>query len=190
MNLISHVSRKGDAEGNSFSFACGDIVRDDPAEIFRSNWVRPEDLSRYAQAGASTFFKIVGRDMLPSKVLRCCSAYMDEKYNGNLLDLLCSCTGYYGVETSAYVDNVALGKSDWFDRLSTCDRRCEKCGYCEQLVQTYLRYGWITEENLRDIGQGALADAVKARFGGRYPVCPKMSLTPSSDSGKPHGALA
>ncbi len=178
MNLISHKSKEAQPEGESFSFACGDIVSNDPAEVFRSNWVRPEELHLYAEAGAATFLKIVGRDMLASKVLRCCSAYMDESYDGNLLDLLCSSIGFYGVETSAFVDNKALGQSGYFKRLSTCNRACYDCDYCTELAKKYLRYGWVTEENLRDMGQGMLADQIKARFGGRYPKCPDMSTSP------------
>ena len=48
-----------------------------------------------------------------------------------------------------------------------------------------MRYGWVSEENLRDMGQGGMADAIKARFGGRYPVCP----TPSKKPGE-YGAAA
>lgn len=178
MNLISHRSKEGAREGDDFSFSCGSRVEKDPAEIFRSNWVRPEELALYAGRGAARFFKIVGRDMLASKVLRASGAYMDESYDGNLLDLLCSSLGFYNVEHSAYVDNKQLGESGYFDRLSTCDRRCYQCHYCEELAKRYVRYGWVTEENLRDMGQDGLADAIRRRFGGRYPRCPHMSDSP------------
>lgn len=178
MNLISHRSKEGEAEGQDFSFACGDRIARDPAEIFRSNWVRPEELALFAKAGAASYFKIVGRDMLASKVLRSCGAYLDESYDGNLLDLMCSSVGFYNVEKSAFVDNKALGSSGYFKRLSTCNRKCHDCTYCSELAAKYLRYGWVTEENLRDMGQGALADSIKRRFGGRYPKCPDMSATP------------
>ena len=68
MNYISHKSRETASEGTAFSFACGDIILRDPGQVFKSNWVRPEDLVRYEKI--TRFFKIVGRDMLPSKVLR------------------------------------------------------------------------------------------------------------------------
>ncbi len=177
MNLISHRSKDAEAEGKDFSFACGNLIEHNPAELFRSNWVRPEEQALYAKAKAATFFKIVGRDMLASKVLRACAAYMDESYDGNLLDLLCSSVGFYSVDKSAFVDNKALGASGYFKRLSTCNRKCHDCTYCNELAARHVRYGWVTEENLRDTGQDALADMVKARFGGHYPVCPNMSDT-------------
>ena len=87
-NLISHKSNEERDEGNAFSFACGDIIGRDAGQIFKSNWIRPEAMRRYE--GITSFFKIVGRDMMPSKVLRCTEAYLDESYDGNLFDLLCS----------------------------------------------------------------------------------------------------
>ena len=178
MNLISHRSQESRPEGQSFSFACGERIEKDRGEIFRSNWVRPEELGLYAKAGAARFFKIVGRDMLASKVLRSCTAYFEETYDGNLLDLMCSSIGFYNVEKSAYIDNKSLDTSGYFKRLSTCNRKCHDCSYCAELADKYVRYGWVTEENLYDMGQGHLAEMVKARFGGRYPKCPDMSANP------------
>ena len=178
MNLISHRSKEAQAEGKDFSFACGDLIKADPAELFRSNWVRPEELELYEKAGVTTYFKVVGRDMLASKVLRACEAYLNEEYDGNLLDLLCSSSGFYSVEFGARIDNKALDTSGFFKRLSTCNRKCYDCTYCDELVEKYVRYGWVSEENLRDMGQGHMADAIKARFGGRYPACPTLSKKP------------
>ena len=157
---------------------CGERIEKNRGEIFRSNWVRPEELGLYAKAGAAHFFKIVGRDMLASKVLRSCTAYFEETYDGNLLDLMCSSIGFYNVEKSAYIDNKSLDTSGYFKRLSTCNRKCHDCSYCAELADKYVRYGWVTEENLYDMGQGHLAEMVKARFGGRYPKCPDMSANP------------
>ena len=111
MNLISHKSHEERDEGNAFSFACGDIIGRDAGQIFKSNWIRPEDMRRYE--GITSFFKIVGRDMMPSKVLRCTEAYLDESYDGNLFDLLCSSIGYYGIEFRAHIDNKALGRTNF-----------------------------------------------------------------------------
>lgn len=176
MNLISHKSREKADEGNGFSFACGDLVAADPANIFRSNWVRPEELEKYA--GVTNYFKIVGRDMLRSKVLRCEEAYMDQSYAGNLLDLLCSSVGFFGVDKSARIDNKALGATSYFKRLATCNRQCHTCDYCDRLAQQFVRYGTVTEENLLDLGQYAIVDSVKRQFGGTFPVCTEYSETP------------
>lgn len=176
MNYISHKSKEREDEGKAFSFACGDLIERDPSQIFRSKWVRPEDLGRYA--GITSFFKIVGRDMLPSKVLRCVRAYMEQSYDGNLFDLLCSSIGFYGIEYRAHVDNKALDDTDYFERTSTCDGRCQRCNYCSKLADELLGFGWITREMLEDMGQIELIAAIEAKFGGTYPVCPAYSKTP------------
>lgn len=167
MNLISHKSQEEEGEGTSFSFACGDIIGRDGGQIFKSNWIRPEDLRRYE--GVTNFFKIVGRDMMPSKVLRCATAYLNESYDGNLFDLLCSSIGYFGIEFRAHIDNKALDRTGFFKRTSTCNRQCHRCTYCADLADELLGYGWITREMLEDLGQGATADAIAAQFGGVYP---------------------
>lgn len=176
MNLISHKSQEERDEGTSFSFACGDIIGRDAGQIFKSNWIRPEDLRRYD--GITRFFKIVGRDMMPSKVLRCTAAYMDESYDGNLFDLLCSSIGYFGIEFRAHIDNKALDKTSFFKRTSTCNRQCQRCTYCADLADELLGYGWITREMLEDVGQTHLIAAIEAQFGGTYPVCRTYSKTP------------
>lgn len=176
MNYISHQSREEDREGREFALACGDLVDKNPALIFRSNWVRPEELTKYAKA--TKYFKIVGRDMLASKVVRAVGAYLDESYEGNLLDLLCSCSGFYSVEHGAFIDNKELGKSGYFKRLSSCNRKCHSCSYCDELVDTYLRYGRVSEENLLDMGQYDLVAAVKAQCGGVFPKSGEYSKRP------------
>lgn len=176
MNLISHKSHEERDEGNAFSFACGDIIGRDAGQIFKSNWIRPEDMRRYE--GITSFFKIVGRDMMPSKVLRCTEAYLDESYDGNLFDLLCSSIGYYGIEFRAHIDNKALGRTNFFKRTSTCNRQCQRCAYCAELADELLGYGWITREMLEDMGQTSMIAAIEAQFGGSYPVCRSFSKTP------------
>jgi collagenase-like PrtC family protease len=173
MNLISHRSKETSDEGTGFSFACGEITRDDPGQIFKSNWIRPEDLRRYAEI--TRFFKVVGRDMLKSKVLRCVKAYLDEGYDGNLFDLLCSSIGYYGIEYSAHIDNKALDTTSFFKRTSTCNRHCHSCDYCEELAAKLLGYGWVSRENLEDLGEFALIDAVETQFHGQFPLCEEFT---------------
>lgn len=176
MNYISHKSKQQEDEGRAFSFACGDLIERDPSQILRSKWVRPEDLTRYQ--GITTFFKIVGRDILPSKVLRCVRAYMEQSYSGNLFDLLCSSIGFYGIEYRAHIDNKALDATDYFEHTSTCDGRCHRCSYCSKLADELLGFGWITREMLEDMGQSELIAMIEAKFGGTYPVCPSYSKTP------------
>ncbi|MDR0350924.1 MAG: hypothetical protein LBH64_05160, partial [Coriobacteriales bacterium] len=113
--------------------------------------------------------------MLESKVLRCVWAYLDESYEGNLFDLLCSNIGYYGIEYSAHIDNKTLGTTSFFERTSTCDRQCHSCAYCRELASQLLGYGWVSKENLEDLGEFELIDAVERQFRGRFPICKEFS---------------
>ena len=176
MNYISHKSKDVDGEGTSFSFACGDVIKADPAQLFISNWIRPEDLRRYE--GITSFFKIVGRDMLHSKVVRCCKAYLSESYEGNLLDLLCSSIGFYGIEYSGHIDNKALDATSFFKRTATCNRKCNACTYCGDLARDLLGYGWVTRENLEDVGEYQMVKMIEAQFKGNFPICPEFSPEP------------
>ena len=178
MNYISHKSKEAGSEGASFSFACGDIIARDVSQLFKSNWVRPEDLARYEKV--TGFFKIVGRDMLPSKVLRCAKAYLDESHEGNLFDLLCSSIGYYGIEHSAHIDNKALDKTSFFKRTSTCNRQCHTCTYCSEMANELVGYGWITRENLEDLGRWDMIATIEGQFDGRFPVCPHFAKSPTA----------
>lgn len=186
MNYISHKSKASASEGTAFSFACGDITVRDPGQVFKSNWIRPEDLYRYEKI--TGFFKLVGRDMLPSKVLRCAQAYLDESYDGNLFDILCSSIGYYGIEHSAHIDNKALGKTSFFKRTSTCNRQCHTCTYCADLADELIGYGWVTRENLEDLGRYDMIATIEASFGGHYPACPNLEKRPAVNRTPQHRA--
>ena len=80
-NYISHKSRKPDggkdvkAEDNVFSLNCIQQSKSDPSQIFKSCWIRPEDMRKYESI--TGFFKIVGRTSSRSMVLRSVEAYLD-----------------------------------------------------------------------------------------------------------------
>lgn len=59
----------------------------DPAQIIRSCWIRPEDLSYYENIGINSF-KIVGRILPTDKIVKIVKAYRERNYRGNLLDIL------------------------------------------------------------------------------------------------------
>ena len=59
----------------------------DPAQIIRSCWIRPEDLSYYENIGINSF-KIVGRILPIDKIVKIVKAYSERNYRGDLLDIL------------------------------------------------------------------------------------------------------
>ncbi|MFR5093131.1 MAG: hypothetical protein ACLTDR_15115 [Adlercreutzia equolifaciens] len=171
-----------------FSFACGSIIERDAGQIFKSNWIGAEDLRRYEDI--TRFFKIVGRDMMPSKVLRCTEACLDESYDGNLFDLLCSSIGYYGIEFRAHIDNQAAAGQIFQTHFHLRNRQCQRCAYCAELADEFLGYGWITREMLedakvnvddrrhRDVQFGGTYSHLPLPFPGRPMRTPVQSLQP------------
>jgi hypothetical protein len=101
--------------------------------------------------------------MLKSKVLRATEAYLEQSYDGNLLDLLCSNLGYYNVRYSAYVDNKSLDRENFFNTVTSCGRNCAECNYCKNLTDKLLKYGRVTVENLADLGYIELAEKLKRK---------------------------
>jgi len=63
-------------------------------------------------------------------------AYVRRKHYGNLLDLF---EPGFGPAFAPWVIDNTKFPDDWFGVTSTCDRRCHKCGYCQQVLDQVLR---------------------------------------------------
>lgn len=99
--------------------------------VLQSTWIRPEDLSQYE--GLFPVVKLATRmHARPELVIE---AYVSRRYRGNLLDLFEP--GYGPAFAPCIVDNAKF-PADWFERTSTCDRRCHRCGYCAGVLETVL----------------------------------------------------
>jgi collagenase-like PrtC family protease len=100
--------------------------------VLQSTWVRPEDLHHYEDLFAVV--KLATRmHANPRLVLH---AYSRGRYPGNLLDL--TEPGFGPAFAPSVIDNSRF-PADWFARTSTCDRRCDRCGYCAGVLETVLR---------------------------------------------------
>lgn len=67
--------------------ACTAAKLDDPVHYVRSNWIRPEDVSRYERIGYARF-KILERGAPTAVMVKRVRAYAQGRYDGNLLDLI------------------------------------------------------------------------------------------------------
>lgn len=76
---------------------CTGAKLDDPVHYVRSNWIRPEDVSCYEQAGYARF-KILERGAPTDVMVRRVRAYAERRYDGNLLDLIDPLAGRRGVD--------------------------------------------------------------------------------------------
>ena len=148
-NYISHVSKKS---GRELIFVpyCDQVISADPSQMLKSGWIRPEDTHKYSEI--TTYFKIVGRELKKSKFTRVIRAYLEESWDGDLMDIICSGIGSYANKHGTYLDNKALGELGFFERVTSCGQFCSRCGYCEEVAQQLIQRGGFTEEKMEDKG--------------------------------------
>lgn len=99
--------------------------------LLQNTWVRPEDLHHYD--GIFDTVKLATRmHQLPGLVI---DAYTRRRFYGNTLDLF---EPGFGRALAPYViDNQAFPE-EWFERVTSCDKQCHKCGYCERVLEQVL----------------------------------------------------
>ena len=133
-----------------------------PEEIIKSRWIRPEDIHHYEEIGIDTF-KISGRRMSTHWLMNAVNAYSEQKYIGNLFDILnCVAPGVDpDIQSPQYqaflekteflkrekliqlgqlypvkphIDNHALeGFIDYF-KTKDCLSGCGDCQYCRNIA--------------------------------------------------------
>jgi collagenase-like PrtC family protease len=154
-NYISHKSRNPGADGtkgedNVFSLNCIQVTKSDPAQLLKSGWIRPEDLERYGEI--STFFKLVGRTSSIRMICRSLEAYMQQAWDGDLLELMAGNLYSYGMSYLMHLDNRSLDAVGFFEKVTTCDHECIDCDFCPQLAVKLLKRGVFTPEKIKDMG--------------------------------------
>ena len=96
--------------------------------FLQNTWIRPEDIHNYV--GLVDSVKLATRmHALPAMVI---DAYARENYSGNLADLF---EPGHGPAFAPYVIDNDRFPPDWFERTSTCDKACHRCGYCEAIKE-------------------------------------------------------
>lgn len=153
-NITSHVAKEVSRAEIDYSYAdffdmCNGAVADDHSQILKSGWIRPEDTRKYQEI--TSFFKVVGRTQRGSRVIRATKAYLDERWSGDLLDLMCANLGSFSVNHGAYLDNDKLGELKFFEKTTTCGRKCQQCSYCREVVENLLALNVVTMEKAEDV---------------------------------------
>jgi len=146
-NLISHESKTSGRE-TVFVPYCDWVIREDPSQILKSGWIRPEDTRKYGEI--TSFFKIVGRALPTSKVIRSIKAYLEESWDGDLLDIISSSLGRFALNHGIYLDNKTLGELEFFERITSCVHNCSQCNYCDLLAKKLIASIGFTEEKMED----------------------------------------
>ena len=153
-NATSHVSKEVgrvriDASLADFFGACNPVISEDHSQILKSCWIRPEDTRKYGEI--TSFFKIVGRSQLGSMVIRSIKAYLEESWGGDLLDILCASIKRFSLTYGAYLDNESLEKYKFFEKVTSCDRKCGQCSYCEELASKLIKLNVFTRAKLEGL---------------------------------------
>jgi collagenase-like PrtC family protease len=147
-NYMSHISKELKMEKGYFLQYCHGIIYNDLSQLLKSCWIRPEDIHKYREITSS--FKIVGRELPGSKVLRAAKAYMEESWDGDIMDIVSSSLGSFALNYATYLDNKSLDKYDFFHKVTSCDHKCTQCNYCEWLTSKLLGGNEFTEEKMED----------------------------------------
>ncbi len=155
-NYISHKSRRPGtgrevkSEDNVFSLNCIQLSKGDLSQILKSGWIRPEDERRYSEI--TGYFKIVGRTSSKSMLLRSVSAYLNENWNGDLLELMAGNLYSVGMSHLMHLDNKSLDEVGFFDKVTSCDKECSECDYCSALIGKLIKRGVFTSAKMEDLG--------------------------------------
>ena len=88
---LSHASQKGPASRGVLidycALRCSSEKLNDPSHYLRSEFIRPEDLPLYTEMGFSSF-KILERGAPTAVLAQRVRAYAEQRFDGNLLDLI------------------------------------------------------------------------------------------------------
>lgn len=148
-NFFSHANGPGpklNVLDDYYYYKCLSLRINDPQQLVKSPWIRPEDIKEYKHI--TDTFKIGGRTHFPNWILNNVQAYIQESYDGNLMDLL-DCPK--DIRDLFYIPNKELGNA--LEQWKQCDKNCSKCGYCkrltEKIVQVYSTDG--TEQTLQPL---------------------------------------
>jgi len=108
---------------------------ENPGNLLRLGWIRPEDLHYYEAIGIN-HFKIQGRDNIingdPVRVLK---AYFNESYNGNLMKLLDVFDST--MSFTSFIDNKKLEGfiKPFVENERFCKKYCDQCKYCNNFAE-------------------------------------------------------
>ncbi len=133
-NQTAHDNNK---RAESYYFMnCGVQKCGNPQAFLNLNWIRPEDLHLYENMGIR-YFKVEGREfMLHGNMMKLLKAYIDESFDGNLLDLL-HIFSPYDTAHQPYINNKALDGyvEGFYNNKVICNQLCEECGYCSEFLK-------------------------------------------------------
>lgn len=140
-NACGHGSQSWDRQSNFYldysMVRCTVDKLKRPERLIMMPWIRPEDLAFYEELGFDTF-KISGRHMPTDGIVRAVNAYVERRFDGNLLTIL---NPFVNADDSRYphVDNRALDGFLSEMGFRDCENECDACDYCASVARRAVR---------------------------------------------------
>ena len=147
-NSLSHASTNLENKKNIYQdwglFYCQKKELENLEEYIKSPWVRPEDIKYYEEIGVE-HFKITERGFPTSELLKRVKAYVDRKYDGNLLDLIQG----HGCVTSkdiTFKKNKVTTREEIYDEIKRVrglgtERQCDRHIYIDnQKLNNFIKF--------------------------------------------------
>lgn len=141
-NMQSHVTEKSDIKDNWPLRVCIAMKQTDKAGWIKCPFVRPQDLKVYENECNINNFKIVGRTFPLWFVKKSVIPYMEEYYDGNLLDLIPLLQNIQKEDHTfpLYIDCKGLDDFISFFKLGKdCFYGCGDCDYCDRWAEKVIK---------------------------------------------------
>jgi collagenase-like PrtC family protease len=130
---LVHMNMNVDTHSVNRSFGCIRYLEKKPEALFKSPFIRPEDIDVYGPY--VDIIKICGRTLGRDFLERVVTAYLERSYAGNLLDIM---DAMDWLSERLYVDNAGLPDS-FFNILSTCLKQCDACPHCSRFFEHHVK---------------------------------------------------
>lgn len=133
-NMVAHEAGIAKQKNIEFlPYMCWNYLKDKKnfVSVLQNTWIRPEDIEQYE--GLVDTLKLATRaHQLPGMVI---GAYARRKYYGNLLDLF---EPGFGPAFTPYAIDSSKIPGDFWKITTGCDKKCEHCDYCNQVLEKAL----------------------------------------------------
>ena len=159
---------------------CSIIKFSDPTEAIKCRWVRPEDLSHYEAIGIDSF-KIAGRIMPTSWIVRAIKTFSSRKYEGNLTDIVEGFQNSVPVDLDnvsqegfkealkkeanpkLFIDNSKLNGFIDFFKKQNCVAMCDDCNYCAEWAKKVITLDKEETDKYVESVKGYMNDILTSR---------------------------
>jgi hypothetical protein len=85
-------------------------------------------------------------------LVRSVKAYLQESWDGDLLELMAGNLYSLGMSYFIHLDNKILDELGFFKKVVSCDKECSDCTYCEELAARLIKRGIFTPAKIEDLG--------------------------------------